>query len=168
MPTMAMRMAPPTPPPATLLRMVVRSSEPPPAAAVSHYGLEERSAQATTDNSGDGISHGSQTVIFHGCTRHVAPDCTADRFDNEADDVHRFGFLFCSCLLAFAGPRMGQRKKRRRLPEMVWLLPRNDRPPAPDIHLRPNESGTARPQCLLACIERHAAFRLSFTPKNDK
>jgi hypothetical protein len=75
---------------------------------------------------------------------------------------------FVHALLPLAGPRTGPRKKKRRFPEMVWLLPRNDRPPAPDTHLRPNESGAARPQCLLACIERHAVFRLSFTPKNDK
>jgi hypothetical protein len=29
-----------------------------------------------------------------GTARHVAADCTADCFNDEANDVHRFGFLF--------------------------------------------------------------------------
>src|SRR5262249_25316219 len=63
----------------------------------SQYALEDRSSQTATDNSGDGIAHGSQSAFFHGCTRHVAPNCTADYFDNEANDVHVW-FLVCSRL----------------------------------------------------------------------
>src|SRR4029453_1324675 len=52
----------------------------------SHYHLEKRSSQATADNSGDGISHGSETVFLHGCDPQVAPDCPPDYFNNQADD----------------------------------------------------------------------------------
>ena len=87
--------------------------------------LEKRSSQPAADNSGDRISHRSQTVFFHGCARHVAPDCTTDCFNNEADDVHRFGFLFCSRFASIGWSANGtQRKKRRQLPESVWLFPR--------------------------------------------
>src|SRR5262245_1503949 len=55
---------------------------------ISRYALENRSAQTATHNSGDGISQGSQTTFFHGCARHVAPDCTADYFNNKTNDVH--------------------------------------------------------------------------------
>src|SRR5262245_33189353 len=72
---------------------------------ISRYALEDRSSQAATDNSGDGISQGSQTIFFHGCPRHVAPDCTADYFNNEADDVHTFGFSLCLTVLRLNGPR---------------------------------------------------------------
>ena len=96
-------MAPPTPPPATLLRMVVISSEPPPVAALPIMLWRIVPPKPPPDNSGDGIPHGSQTIFFHGCTRHVAPNCTADCLNNEADDVHRFGFLHCPRCVAVTG-----------------------------------------------------------------
>src|SRR5262249_57407177 len=71
---------------------------------ISRYALEDCSSQTSTDNSGDGISQGSQTIFFHGCTGHVAPDCPADYFNNEADDVHMFGLCCVRAWLHWLAP----------------------------------------------------------------
>ena len=63
------------------------------------YALEDHSTEAATDNSSDGVPHCAQAVLFHRCAGDVAADRTADCFNNDADDVHRFGLLFCSRLL---------------------------------------------------------------------
>src|SRR5258708_1726788 len=79
-------------------------------------------------------------------------------------------FGLCRRSVAFARLRTGRAKalirnqcrtcKRGYFAAILFLMM-----PALAARLRSNESGAARLHCLLACIERPAVFRLSFTPK---
>ena len=132
---MAIRMAPPTPPPATLLRMVVISSEPPPVAALPIMLWRIVPPKPPPTIPAMEFPTVPRLFFFHGCTRHVAPDCTADCFNNQADDVHRFGFLFCSALCCRDWSADQSRRKRKPASQVCRRLT-CDRTPAPICKIR--------------------------------
>jgi hypothetical protein len=66
----------------------------------THYGLQNGAAEATADNSCNLIPNRTQTFFFHGGAGDIAADRTADRFDNQASDIHRFWFLMLFCVLS--------------------------------------------------------------------
>jgi hypothetical protein len=89
MPTMIMRIAPPTPPPPTLARMLCISIPPPPAAADPITLCKMVPPRPASHNSCDGVSDRPQTLVFHRCAGNVSADRATDRFNNKASDVHR-------------------------------------------------------------------------------
>jgi hypothetical protein len=87
-------------------------------------------------------------------------DCTADCFNNKADDVHRFGFLFVrACLVETVRERdrvkIGTPSSGIALPFVVWA------------HITPDESDEARRPYPATCDGGHATLKFA-RPKENR